>query len=296
MKSMGFGSTNVDGVIQSYAEYLHEAYPQNLDRFEQSRASDPDAALAEAVVFRMLQTMSVRPEIHDQPQKGGPDFICYCNRGPLHKPISEDRFIVEATSLTPDTVTRHSGIANIVPEEIGGGAFGLVTQNIVNKAKAKAAQLANYPMPRILAITSNHVATPALFNAATAMWALVSEVHWRHEIGSDVVDPAEYTNLERSVFLRPGPDGTIEACRKSISAILLIAVYGDKSEVYGIQHPEPAYPLYVGWLPKVPFIRISPWPIIDGKIFTEWVVGSPSGYCLAHMPVRPSRRSRGRPF
>src|SRR5580698_11423563 len=105
MKSMGFGSTNVDGVIQSYAEYLHEAYPQNLDRFEQSRASDPDAALAEAVVFRMLQTMSVRPEIHDQPQKGGPDFICYCNRGPLHKPISEDRFIVEATSLTPDTVT-----------------------------------------------------------------------------------------------------------------------------------------------------------------------------------------------
>jgi hypothetical protein len=291
---MGFGATNIEGVIQSYAEYLHEAHQPTFDRFEILRASDREAALAEAIVFRMLQTLQVRPEVHDQPQIGGADFICYCPRGPLRKPVPEDRFVVEATSLSLDAVTNRSGIPNEVPDDISGGAFGLITQNIVNKAKAKAQQLGYYPMPRVLAIASSHAAIAALFNSATAMWALVSDIHWRQEIGSDVVDTAEYTNLDKSVFIRPGPHGTIEACRQSISAILLVAVYGDRSEVYGILHPEPARPLHVDWLPKIPFVRISRWPIIDGKIFTEWVVGNPSGHSLLHLPVRPPKLPRER--
>jgi len=187
--------------------------------------------------------------------------------------LQQDRFVVEATSLSLDAVTDRSGIPNEVPDDISGGAYGLVTQNIVNKAKAKAPQLGNYPMPRALAIGSSHAAIAALFNGATAKWALVSDPHWKHEIGSNVVDTAEYTDLDKSVFIRPGPGNTIAPCRQSISAILLLAVHGDKSEVHGIRHPEPAYPLNVEFLPKIPFIRISRWPITDGMIFTEWVVG-----------------------
>jgi hypothetical protein len=286
----GFGATDIDGVIQSYAGYLCEVHPQNFDRFELLRTADREAACTEAIVFRMLQTMHVRPEIHDQPQTGGPDFLCYCWRGPLHKPLQQDRFVVEATSLSLDAVTDRSGIPNEVPDDISGGAYGLVTQNILNKAKAKAPQLANYPMPRVLAIGSNHAAIATLFNGATAKWALVSDPHWRHAIGSNVVDTAEYTDLDKSVFMRPGPNGTIEACRQSISAILLVAVHGDKSEVHGILHPEPAYPLNVEFLPEIPFVRISRWPINDGKIFTEWVVGSPSGHRFPHLLVRLKHR------
>ena len=289
-------ATDIDGVIQSYAEYLGESHPQNFGRFEGLCVSDREAALAEAIVFRMLQTIQVRPEIHDQPQTGGPDFVCSCWRGPLFKPQPQDRFVVEATSLSIDAVTNRSGIPNEVPDDISGGAYGLVTQNIVNKAKAKTPQLGNYLMPRVLAIVSSHVAVPALFNEATAKWALVSDPYWKHEIGSDVTDTAEYTNLEKSVFIRPGPDGRIEPCRQSISAILLVAVYGDKSKVLGILHPEPAYPLNVEFLPKIPFVRISRWPIIDGKIFTEWVVGSPSGQNFPHVFVRRKRDHRNQTF
>lgn len=62
------------------------------------------------------------------------------------------------------------------------------------------------------------------------------------------------------------PDGTIVACRKSISAILLLAVYRDRFAVWGILHPEPARPMNIAYLPNVPFVRVSRWPIVDGEI------------------------------
>jgi hypothetical protein len=149
-------------------------------------------------------------------------------------------------------------------------------------------------MPRVLAIASSHTGIAALFNDATATWALVSEPHWRHVIGSNEVDTAKYTDLESSLFIKPGPNGTIIPCRQSISAILLIAVYGGQSEIWGILHPEPAQPLDYGFLPKLPFVRIAKWPIVDGKIFTEWVVANPNGYTAYHFPIQPPKPPRKR--
>jgi hypothetical protein len=279
----------VKDVIESYADYLRTAQSHNLECFKLLRKSDPEAALAEAIVFAMLQHLAVHPEVHEQAGTGGVDFICSRPCGPLIKTSARPRFMVEATSLSPEAVTERSHIPNEVPDGIRGGAFGLPIQNIFNKAKAKATQLANYPMPRVLAIVSSHFAATVLFDSLTAKYVLVSEPHWRQEIGSNVADPNQYTDLEESVFIKPGPDGMIVACRQSISAILLVAVYGDKSDVYGILHPEPAYPLNVEFLPGIPFIQITPWPITDGKIFTEWVIGNPDAYSVPHFPIDPSR-------
>jgi hypothetical protein len=88
------------------------------------------------------------------------------------------------------------------------------------------------------------------------------------------------------------PTGQSRPAERAISAIVLVAVYGDKSEVYGILHPGPTYPLRTEWLPKIPFVRISRWPITDGKIFTEWVVGSSSGYSLPHLRMRSPKPPR----
>src|ERR1700691_5691328 len=112
-------------------------------------------------------------------------------------------------------------------------------------------------MPRVLAIASSHAHISLVFNGAAAQWALTSDIHWRHEIGSDKVDPREYTDLRCSIFMKPGPNGSILACRKNVSAILLVAVEGDKSEVWGILHPEPAYQLPVEFLSCVPFVRVA---------------------------------------
>jgi hypothetical protein len=280
------GTTDTDGMLNSYSKYLYHGHPENAKRFDETRASDREAAVAEAIVFGMLQGFNVCPCINDEVKTGGADFICCAARGPLVKRRPEDRFVVEATSLSPDAVTDRSKISNDVPDEISGGAFGLVTRNICNKAKDKATQLGGYPMPRVLAIASSHAGIAALFNEATATWALVSDPHWRQEIGSSAADTAEYTDLEKSVFMKPGPNGTIVACRKSISAILLVAVHGNKSEIWGILHPEPAFPLNVAFLPDLPFVRIAQWPIVDGKILTEWVVASPTGHGAYHFPIR----------
>ena len=279
-------TTNIEGVLDSYSGYLHSGHPKNANRFDLARKLDREGAIAEAITFAMLQTMDLQPEIHEQVGIGGADFICCGSRGPLFKRSPEDRFVVEATSLSPDAVSNRSNIPNEVPEGIGGCAFGLLTQNICNKAKDKAPQLEGYAMPRVLAIASSHFGIAMLFDRGPAEWALVSDPHFRHEIGSKVADPSQYTDLDRSVFIKPGPEGSIIACRQSISAILLIAVYGNHSEVYGILHPEPAYPLNINLLSGLPFVRIGKWPITNGRITTEWVIGNPNGLNVRHFPAR----------
>jgi hypothetical protein len=62
-------------------------------------------------------------------------------------------------------------------------------------------------------------------------------------------------------------------------------VYGDKSEVYGILHPQAARPLRIGFFPKVPFVRLTKWPITDGIISTEWILANPGGLGVPHFRV-----------
>ncbi len=146
-------------------------------------------------------------------------------------------------------------------------------------------------MPRVLVIASSHERIGALFNIYAAEEILVSGFHWRQEIGSDVIDHNRYTDLTMSVFMKPSPDGmTILPARKSISAILLVAAHGTESVVYGILHPEPSYPLNRWFLPSIPFIRIASWPIVDGRITTEWVTANPKGLTVHHAPVRVPRK------
>jgi hypothetical protein len=264
---MSVESTNIDDVLDSFSAYLSSLYPKNVERFDSTRHSNHEAAIAEAITFAMLQTMGLQPNVIDQVgTDGGVDFICRSWRGRRFNRLAENQFVVEATSLSPDAVSTRSHIANAVPEEIIGSAFGLVTQNILNKAKAKATQLKGYSMPRVLTIVSSHFGASMLFNEATAKLAL--------------------TDHKKSVFTKPGPDATIIACRQSISAILLVAAYGNHMEVWGILHPEPAYRLNVEFLPDIPFVRIVPWPIVNGSIATDWVIGSPSGHNVHLFPVR----------
>src|ERR1022692_2227962 len=105
---MSFGTIDTDGMLNSYSEYLHQGHPENAKRFDAARLSDREAALAEAVVFGMLQGFNVDPQINDDVKTGGADFICCPSRGPLSRRLPEDRFVVEATSLSPDAVTSRS--------------------------------------------------------------------------------------------------------------------------------------------------------------------------------------------
>jgi hypothetical protein len=201
--------TDTDSVIESYSAWLGLKHPEARERFENLRASNSEGAMAEAVVFRLLQTLQAHPELHESASTGGADFMCSHGRSVFRSKAHYDPFVVEATCLDPDAVTDRSNLPNEISEDNTGGAFGMVTQNIFNKVRDKAPQVANYPMPRVLAISSSHAHISLVFNGAAAQWALISDIHWRHEIGSDKVDPREYTDLRCSIFMKPGPDGSI---------------------------------------------------------------------------------------
>jgi hypothetical protein len=284
------GSTNIEGIIDSYAEYLFRKHPLNLKRFKSRRDALGEAALAEAVVFGLLQSLHLSPEIHEDIQTGGPDFVCAGSTlgfglRPFIEPRTKDRFVVEATCLEPDAVTARSTIPNEPPEDVNGGPFSILTKSICYKARDKATQLGGYPVPRVLAVASSHAQVGAIFNTVGAEYALTSDAKIVNPMGS--VEPRQCTDLRTSVFLRIARDRqAVVPCLQSISAILLIAVYRDKSEVYGILHPEPAQPLQIGFFPKIPFVRLTKWPVTDGIISTEWVVADPDGRGIPHRPVR----------
>jgi hypothetical protein len=282
---VSFG-TAIEDVLNSYVEYLRSASPANVNRFEGTRAKDRESALAEAIVFSMLQAKGLRPEIHDKVGTGGPDFLC-CGTGRIFRPRPEDEFLVEATCLNQDAVSTRSNLPKQPSQRIGGGAFGMLTQNICNKAKDKDRQANNCGMPVVLAIVSSHFGAGLVMDSTAAELVFASEPYFRVPLERPA-DPANYTDLNNSVFIKPGPHGTIIPCRQNLSAILLIGVYGSHSEVFGILHPEPCYSLNIKFFPDVPFVRLAQWPIVDGKIIPEWVVAYPTGHRVVHSAVHLS--------
>jgi hypothetical protein len=281
---------NLEEMVDSYHEYLQRRHPEKSCQFAQSRRVSPESAMAEAITFGFLQYFHLDPEVNESPAKGGADFVCIGSHlSPalrrMAEPSPENRFLVEASSLDPESVTQRTNIPNEFPEPFSGGAFGPLTQAVCNTVKDKDRQLAKCGMPAIVAIASAHQGIAALFNEAAAEWCLVSDP----QITTPLSDPEvglQTTNLRNSLFFRPGPDRkSIVPCRQNISAILLIAVYGEHSECYGILHPEPAFPLNIRFFPKLPFIRVRPWPIADGSISTEWVLTAPDGLNVCHLPI-----------
>jgi hypothetical protein len=161
---------SIDYVVESYADYERGLSQKLWQRFQRTRKSAPESALAEAMVFRILQTCKVDPIVADAPGVGGPDFLCL-----QAKP---KEFVVEATSPLPDRVTQVSNIPNRVPEDMEGGPIGLLTAQIDETATKKLHQFKNISVPGVLAIASSHFGSSILMDAQSAIHALISQPFW----------------------------------------------------------------------------------------------------------------------
>ncbi len=276
-----------DEVIESFIEYIRAESPKNLKSFEDRRRAVPEAAMAEATVFGVLQQLQLNPMIADEPGIGGGDFLC------KYRPISfSDNgswpLIVEVTTLEPTAVERNSGWRNEVPDEITGGPFSMITERITARASSKIRQLSTYKMPRVLAIVSSHIGADALLSSTLAAESvLVSDRRISRPLGGGKA--SVITDLSVSAFLKGDPaTGKITAQRPTVSAVLLTSVAGDRSSVLGVIHPEPRYPLDIRAFPGIPFVKIKRWPIDNGAIEIEWVVGQPSGREFKHQVIHYS--------
>jgi len=186
---------SVDEVVDSYWKFLYRNnYTGHLSRFKDRLASDPKSAEAEAVVFSVLWSEKLHPDIFEDLNAGGPDFRC--------APSANESFLVEVASLDSTSVSNKSGL----PLELtgaGGQAFSLITRKLRSTAQGKAAQLAGYDLARVLAITSAHDFAGILMDRGAAEHLMISDPHLRVPLHSTGRRSYFATDLDHAVFCRP---------------------------------------------------------------------------------------------
>jgi len=275
---------SVDDLVDSYWIFLarngrdDSRYSAHLDRFKLRYQSDTHAAEAEAVVFSLLWSAKLRPDIYESHSTGGPDFVC--------RPETDHEFVVEVTSLQSGSVSRKSHLPETI-DGSGGGAFGLITSMLKGRATAKAAQLRGVPVPRVLAITCSHICGDLLMDSYAAVNLMVSEPYIRVPFGDQCNATSQVTDLRNSVFIRPDKSsGQIVPCRQSISAILLVSISGNRSDVVGLLHPEPTITFNPSLFPLVPYLSLVDWPIRDGRIRIRWLPDTSDAAVFYHARIR----------
>jgi len=271
-------NNSLEEVLQAHAEYLRAEHPAYYDKFVSLVKADREAAMGEATVFSLLRTyFRAEPQPADEPGKGGVDFVC--RKG------TPDKFVVEVTSLKPEAVAAQSDIPASIDDSVQG-ASRMTTDQLFSTVKDKADQLANYPCPRLLAITSTHPASPHLLGSSGAEFLLTSEPRISYPVAGSGAPVTMTTNLRRSVFFGPEESGTqIVSRRRSVSAVLLVALSDTQSGVVGLLHPDPVMKLKIERFREVPFLRLANWPIVDGAINTEWIVSIPESKIFYHAPI-----------
>jgi hypothetical protein len=159
----------------------------------------------------------------------------------------------------------------------------MITPNLWYKTKNKAAQLGGHEIARVHAICLTHIGADVLLGTLAAQWLMTSQPKLSVPIGVPITTIGEITDLSKSAFLSIRDDAIV-AERKSISAILLIAIFENELHAVGMLHPEPAVAFNYRTFIELPFLRID-WPVKDGNLITEWVMAKPTPRVDRHIPM-----------
>lgn len=245
---------SVDRVTRTYGDWLSVVRPAHFGEFQKRLIDNPAGAQAEAVVFAWLRLLQHDPDVFEELGVGGPDFICTPRGG-------GEKFLIEVTALDAEAVSAKSGWPNEFDDV--ARPFTLITDVFNARTKRKAPQLGGQEFPGVLAVCLSHVGAAALVSTFAAK--LFS------------IDPA------KAPFFRKTAAG-FETVRKSVSAILLIAIWDDQLDAIGLLHPEPARPFEISGFYDVPFFRLI-WPPAGEEVKGEWVTYSPPGSKAYHAPI-----------
>ena len=270
----------ISDLAASFVDYLctvdlrlAKAYIERLTAYSQS-------AHAEALVFSFLQSQRISPQINENSGTGGVDFRC-C-------PERRQEFYVEVASVDDDATASASSWPNRIPEDIGGGAFALITARLKAKTVKKAPQMQELPGARILALTSSHVGASILLGAGAAEALMISEPKLLVPLGAPDRAPRWIADLHHSAFLRRDRNtGSVVPCRRSISGILLFGMSAYASSVVGLLHPAPAVRFDSASMAEVPFLYVQDWPLKE-DIQLAWTLGSIREFRYEHRRVRGS--------
>ncbi len=133
--------------IQAYLKWIE---PRDItiarrwcNRLHSADSAQVEASLGEAVAWDYLKCRVDAIDLWEDASVGGPDFRCTQNG---------NRFIVEITNLSRETVTRVTGLDNLP----GFKNYQNLTARIKSEVSAKAAQCAGLSVPAVVFVTTFH--------------------------------------------------------------------------------------------------------------------------------------------
>ena len=255
---------SLDEVLEGYRLFLEVKKPEHFSAFQHRGA---ESARAEAAIFSWFRSTGRDVEIAEDPATGGPDFLVSASNSAL--------FLAEVTNLKTEAVAANSGLKTELSEPVEAFSFSLITEVLRARASAKAKQLSKAEIPRLLVITCQHRDADLILGPNAAEELLVGGSAIRVPLGADEPSVQTVTHLRDSVFFRFDDEGSVEPARRSISAILLVALGSHQAQCLGILNPEPALPFDFQLLREIPFLRVQGWPMESRSVRVEWVMGQP---------------------
>lgn len=255
-------------VVSGYKRFLEVKYPTHYTRHCARYKTDPGSCHAEAAIFSILRSQFQDVIIGEDISSGGADFLCSSN---------ETSLLVEVSSLEPGAVSRKSSWENELVPGVSVGSFHMITAMLRSKAVRKADQVSNHAGPRLLIISTEHIASTILLGTLAAEFLLTSNTAIQVPVGGSEENIRITTDLRDSVFFRL-KNGTLETCRRSISAIILSSISKHSCYLVGLLHPDPAEPFQTNLFPNIPFIRLKSWPPENSVIQTEWIIDQPKSF------------------
>ena len=145
-------------VLAWYQRYLQDRYAEHAVQFEKRLSADKDGARFEAGVFFVMKHRFGLDVVNEEDtSSGGPDFLC-------SHPNSKQKFVLEATHLQSEGVTRRSRL----PDRFRSGAqfYSLITHKLRETVSRKACQLSRWHGARVLAIGCFHLHSQQLLTFA----------------------------------------------------------------------------------------------------------------------------------
>lgn len=255
-------------VIESHISWLKGFSKERSGKWQILLNADPEAAICEACVRDILSEYVDTIQPNEDLSQGGPDFLCKQD---------SDYFYVEVTCISIDSASKATELVHPTPFNPDASCYRHLTKRILDELRNKTPQCMNLDQPCILAIGTLHSQAGVLCmdeHAAEENLTGTSFVtaHIDTRTGRMIREPYEATDLRDSSFVRLGKSTTvsIEEARKTISAILLCALWHDPSRTIGLLHPNPNNKFRRELLPEIQFGKLK--DCYDEGVFeVEWI-------------------------
>lgn len=254
-------------LVGEHRRWLAGFHPQHLQNWGNLLDNDPEAAMSEAAVRRVLQVNgnSVEPCESLEGSRRLPDFRC-SQEGKV--------FFVEVTSISIEKATKVTGVLHKAIDPVASG-YESLNDAIFDACNKKTPQCSDLEHPALVAVCTHH---------SEASWICLDRLDLEELLtgdelitrkidthtGNPVGDTYISTKLRSAAFLRPQPGGGMRHARNPVSGILLCGLGCHPMEICGVLHPQPIHPFDRSLLPKVAFCRLQA-GYESGLLFTEWI-------------------------